>query len=358
MKGVVGRTTVGAWLAALAALAGPEGLAARAQGFAGLGAQAEGFAQVRAGVPLIFPRDHGAHPDFRIEWWYLTANLKDAEGRDYGVQWTLFRMALRPGQADGWQSPQLWMGHAAVTSADVHRFAERRARGGIGQAGVTLDPFSAWIDDWEMTGADDLSRLRLKARDKDWSYDLELNADGPIVLHGNAGYSVKSPRGQASHYYSQPHYRVSGRLGLSDRDIEVQGDGWLDREWSSQPLSADQEGWDWFSLRFDTGEKLMAFRLRGAGGDFTAATWIDPTGNATALPNGSFRAAPLERTALAGRNVPTRWEISLPDKGLKAEVAAINPQAWMGTSVPYWEGPVRVTGTRSGVGYLEMTGYD
>ncbi|MFC6687566.1 lipocalin-like domain-containing protein [Jhaorihella thermophila] len=333
-------------------------MAVRAQGFAGLGTRADGFAQARAGVRPVFPRDHGAHPDFRIEWWYLTANLKDAEGRDFGVQWTLFRLALRPGEADGWQSPQLWMGHAAVTSADTHRFAERRARGGIGQAGVRLDPFTAWIDNWVMTGADDLSRLRLAARGRDWSYNLELRADGPIVLHGDAGYSVKSPDGQASHYYSQPHYRASGRLVLSGRDIQVSGDGWLDREWSSQPLSADQEGWDWFSLRFDSGEKLMAFRLRGDGGDFTAATWIDPTGEATALPEGSFRAEPLTPAKQGGHRTPVRWKIRLPDRGLDAVVEALNPHAWMRTSVPYWEGPVRVNGTHTGVGYLEMTGYD
>lgn len=329
-----------------------------AQGFAGLGSAGQGFAQVRPGMRLTFPRDHAAHPDFRVEWWYLTANLRGADGRAYGVQWTLFRSALKPGDAGGWQSPQLWMGHAAVTSADRHLFAERRGRGGIGQAGVTLSPFSAWIDDWRMTGPDDLSRLTLTAAAPAFSYRLSLAATGPLVRHGQQGYSVKSRDGQASYYYSQPAFTVTGTLTLPSGPVQVTGNGWLDREWSSQPLAADQSGWDWFSLRFDSGDKLMAFRLRGARGDFTAATWIDAKGHATALPDGAFHAEPLDTAQVAGRTIPVRWRITLPGRGVNAEVAALNPQSWMGTSVPYWEGPVTVTGSHTGVGYLEMTGYD
>ncbi len=126
-----------------------------AQGFAGMGTSAEGYALPDPDTRFQFPRDHGPHPDFRIEWWYLTANLTGADGTDYGLQWTLFRSALAPGdQGDGWDSPQFWMGHAAITTPDAHFVTERFARGGIGQAGVTADPFSAWIDDWAMTGID------------------------------------------------------------------------------------------------------------------------------------------------------------------------------------------------------------
>ena len=123
---------------------------ALAQGFAGLGSDAGGFAQPSPETVLQFPADHGAHPDFRIEWWYLTATLTGPDGTDYGAQWTLFRTALRPGEAAGFASPQLWMGHAALTSAETHLFAEKLGRGGVGQAGVTPAPFKAWIDDWQM----------------------------------------------------------------------------------------------------------------------------------------------------------------------------------------------------------------
>jgi predicted secreted hydrolase len=329
-----------------------------AQGFAGLGSTAEGFAIPDPDTRLSFPADHGPHPDFRIEWWYLTATLTGADGKDYGIQWTLFRSALAPGEAPGWHSPQIWMGHAAVTGADSHRFAERLGRGGTGQAGVTASPFAARIDDWAMTGADDLSRLTLTARGHDFAYDLTLAADMPLVLHGHNGLSVKSADGQASHYYSQPAYTVTGTLHLPGGDVAVTGQGWLDREWSSQPLAGDQTGWDWFSLTFDSGEKLMAFRLRGARGDYLSGTWIGTDGRAEPLPPGAFAARPLATTETAGRTVPVRWRLTLPARGVDITVSALNPDSWMGTSFPYWEGPVRIDGSHGGRGYLEMTGYE
>lgn len=329
-----------------------------AQGFAGLGTDAEGFATPDPAYRLTFPADHGPHVQFRIEWWYLTATLKGEDGKDYGIQWTLFRSALAPREGDGWSSPQLWMGHAGLTTPSRQFVAERRARGGIGQAGVTAAPFLAFIDDWEMraTGPG-IDTLDLTARGQDFAYALSLTAEGPIVEQGQHGYSVKSRDGHASHYYSQPAYRVSGTLTLPDGPVTVSGQGWLDREWSSQPLSATQSGWDWFSLTFDSGAKMMGFRLRDTAGDFTAATWITPEGQAEPLPDGALSVAPLTRTQVEGRPVPTRWQLSLPAKGLEIEVDALNPQAWMATSFPYWEGPVTITGTHTGKGYLEMTGY-
>ena len=325
-----------------------------AQGFAGLGTQAEGFAIPDPAYRIEFPQDHGPHPDYRIEWWYLTATLEGEDGQDYGVQWTLFRTAMQPGEAEGWDSPQIWMGHAAVTSSDEHLFAERLARGGIGQAGVISEPFQAFIDDWRMEGID---RMRVTARGAEFAYDLELVANGPLVLQGEGGYSVKSPDGQASHYYSQPFYRVSGVLDLPGGSVNVSGQGWLDREWSSQPLSEDQHGWDWFSLQFEDGARLMGFGLRGLETVFTSATWIDPDGTTTAFTDGALRLTPLNRALVAGRNIPVEWRVELPARGVDVEVQALNPGAWMGVSFPYWEGPIRVRGSHQGRGYLEMTGY-
>jgi predicted secreted hydrolase len=327
------------------------------QGFAGLGAGGEGFAHPQRGAELSFPADHGTHPDFRIEWWYVTANLTGEDGRDYGVQWTLFRSALAPGGGTGWATPQVWLGHAGLTTPDRHFVAERMARGGIGQAGVTAAPFAAWIDDWEMAGTTP-DRLRLAATGAEFAYDLRLAATGPIVLQGEAGYSVKSASGQASHYYSQPFYTVNGVLDLPEGPLRVTGQAWLDREWSSQPLDADQSGWDWVSLHFDSGEKLMGFRLRGAEGGYTSGTWIGADGRAMPFGDGVLRMSPLNQTRVAGRKLPTRWRLELPSRGLDITLNALNPQAWMGTRFAYWEGPVRFSGSHAGRGYLEMTGYD
>ena len=330
-------------------------IAALAQGFAGLGEMAEGFALPAPETRFTFPEDHGAHPDFRIEWWYATANLTDADGTQYGIQWTLFRNALRPPERP---EDQAWMGHAGVSSPQGHLYAERLARGGLGHAGVTAQPFEAFIDEWRMTGPS-LAEVRITAQGSDFAYDLDFTADRPFVLQGLQGFSVKSTAGQASHYYSQPFYRVTGTLTLPTGPVEVSGQGWLDREWSSQPLAADQTGWDWISLHLDTGEKLMGYRLRDeTGGDYVTGTWIAPDGTPTPLSPDQIAMTPLERNVVSGREIPTAWQVDIPDQGAKITVRAIYPQSWMGTRIPYWEGPVTVKGSHNGIGYLEMSGYE
>lgn len=330
-------------------------------GYAGLGRDAAQFAQVRPDRPLRFPADHGPHDGYRIEWWYVTADLKDEAGHDWGAQWTLFRSALRPGpDRAGWESPNVWMAHAALTDAHTHVFAEKFARGGIGQAGAQAVPFRAWIDDWSLDGAAGagIDRLTMQAGGKDFRYRLELASEGPLVLHGAGGYSEKSGQGQASYYYSQPFYRVSGEIESAGQRHRVQGTAWLDREWSSQPLSADQQGWDWFSLHLANGARLMLFQVRQTQGEpYRAGTWIAADGRAVALRGGQIRLTALEWTRQEdGRRLPTRWRVEVADHGVDVSVEAIQPQAWMGTSFPYWEGPVRLANGAGG-GYLEMTGY-
>ncbi|MBM3614664.1 MAG: iron ABC transporter permease [Alphaproteobacteria bacterium] len=351
------------WLAILATVLVCAGQEAPAQGFAGMGEAVKGFANPDPSHRFAFPADHGAHPDFRIEWWYLTATLTGPDGTDYGAQWTLFRTALRPGEGTGFASPQLWMGHAALTSAERHLFAEKLGRGGVGQAGVKVSPFAAWIDDWQMIsraspGADALSALDLNASGAGFAYRLALEAKGPIVAQGDQGYSVKSAAGQASHYYSQPFYTVTGTITLEGKDIAVTGQAWLDREWSSQPLAPDQTGWDWFSLKFDDGARLMGFRLRDGGAGYLSATWIDADGTPTPMPPGALRLTPLEETRVAGRDIPVCWRVELPQKAVDVTAAALNPQSFMDTTVPYWEGPIVFSGSHTGRGYLEMTGYE
>jgi len=337
-------------------------IAVLAQGFAGLGSNAEGFTLPQRGYRLEFPRDHGSHPDFRIEWWYVTANLKTVDGRQIGAQWTLFRSALAPEERQGWSSPQIWIGHAAVTTQDHHYVAERLARGGVGQAGVNGAPFEAWIDDWKMqsrTAASQgqLDHLDLAAKDRDFSYQLTLDTDAPLVLQGDDGYSVKSASGQASYYYSQPFFAVRGTVELHGETHEVTGRAWLDREWSSQPLAATQTGWDWFSLHLASGEKVMAFRLRDSGPGYISATWINPDGKTAPLSSEDVSLEPVKTTNVKDKTIPVEWRVKIPSRGLDIRTKALNDQAWMATSTPYWEGPIQVEGSTSGQGYLEMTGY-
>jgi predicted secreted hydrolase len=337
---------------------------ALAQGFAGLGESADGFVAVTPGKTFAFPADHGPHPEFRIEWWYVTANLTDARGASYGAQWTLFRQAIAAGgPPEGWANQQIWMGHAAVTRTDTHRFSQAFARGGVGQAGAEAKPFRAWIDAWGMRGLDGLNDvniapLELSAAGENFSYTLRLDADRPLVLQGDGGYSRKSLREQASYYYSQPHYTAKGVLTIDDKPVDVTGQAWLDREWSSQPLASDQSGWDWLSLHFSAGDKLMLYRMRQTDGQhYGSGKWIAPDGTATMLGSEDIVMTPLTFTEIEKRKIPTTWRIAIPKMALSIECTPLNARSWMGTSFPYWEGPISFAGSHTGLGYLEMTGY-
>jgi predicted secreted hydrolase len=335
-----------------------------AQGFAGLSERAQGYASVTPGRAFSFPADHGPHPEYRIEWWYLTANLADKDGNAYGAQWTLFRLAMAPGGAqEGWANQQIWMAHAAVTRADTHRASQTFARGGIGQAGVETQPFQAWIDSWQMRGSDRtdpniIAPLDLSASAKDFAYTLHLDADHPLVLQGDGGYSRKSLREQASYYYSQPFFKVTGRLAIDDKSVDVMGQAWMDREWSSQPLAPDQPGWDWFALHFTSGEKLMLYRMRQTDGShYTSGNWIVPNGPSRPMISNDISLTPKAPIEIEGRKLPVQWQIAVPSLSLAIETVPLNPRSWMGTNFPYWEGPISFHGSQTGVGYLEMTGY-
>ncbi|MEH6405179.1 MAG: lipocalin-like domain-containing protein [Sneathiella sp.] len=335
-----------------------------ADGFAGLGADAQGYEQVVPGKMFVFPKDHGPHPNYKIEWWYVTANLEDENGKKYGAQWTLFRQALAPGpQKKGWDNQQIWMAHAAVTTQDQHYASELFARGGIGQANVSASPFRAWIDDWELKSTQSLSPrqlddLHLSANGEDFSYTLTLSSTAPLILQGDTGFSLKSDEGQASYYYSAPFITVAGLLNVEGRNIKVSGSAWIDREWSSQPLSPDQTGWDWFSLHLKSGEKIMLFQLRyNDGRIYNSGNWIKPSGESELLSNNDISFKSLKNTKVQDRLIPTSWTLTIPKKKLSITTVPLNPNSWMSTLYPYWEGPISFIGSHQGVGYLEMTGY-
>jgi len=330
-----------------------------------------GYARVVPGKALVFPADHLPHPDYRIEWWYLTGNLTDERGRDWGIQWTLFRSRLAPGtDAGGWGSSQLWMAHAAITTPDGHRHEQRYARGGIGQAGVALEDghLRAWLDDWSLRaeGAG-LFPAQLAFSVNGAPVRLSLAADTPYVLQGQGGYSRKSAQGQASYYYSQPHVRIQGSVVIDGQTTALQGVGWLDREWSSQPLADNQAGWDWLSLHLADGHALMVYRLRQRdGADWLSGSWIAPDGTAQTLAAGDIELQVLETRTVATpsaaapkatRALPLAWRVRLPALGREWTVRALIDDQWMGGRVPYWEGVVQVDGGAGGMGYLELTGY-
>ncbi|MGB1309700.1 MAG: lipocalin-like domain-containing protein [Leucothrix sp.] len=337
--------------------------------------QLDGYAKVVPGKRFVFPDDHGVHPDYRIEWWYLTANLKDDQNREWGLQWTLFRQSMDAQPVlKGWSSNQLWMAHAAITTPGGHIHEQRFARGGIGQAGVTVPRradlnehrkgnFAVWIDDWSwQANSANPFPSTLKFSIGKTQLSVNLRSDKPWVLNGRQGYSQKSGQGQASYYYSQPHIQVKGRVIHEGKPVSLVGHAWLDREWSSQPLSSNQQGWDWFSLHLDEGEALMVYRLRQSDGQhWLSGSLIKANGQSQSLGPDDIRLTEQDwRWVKAGAEsvkLPLRWVVALPKLNKQWDVAALYDQQWMDTQFPYWEGVVNVDGGKAGVGYMELTGY-
>lgn len=325
------------------------------------------FLQPGSDTGIQLPRDLGPHPRYRIEWWYLTANLTTASGQPLGVQWTQFRQSLKaraanaqPPPSQDWPLQSAWMAHAAVSYQDKHVFSEKLARGDIGQADAQADPFKIWLDDWQLAATDNGKSWHLQAHGKNWHYNLTLTPTRQPVRHGDNGFSAKSEDGKGSMYFSYVNLGISGTVTLDDKTHEVSGTGWFDREWSSQFLKTGQQGWDWFALHLDSGAKLMAFRLRGSDKPFQSGTWITPSGQVIPLKPGAITIKPAkdESEERKENQIPKHWEITVPRQRVTLTISSRSGNQWNDGMFPYWEGPVVVKGSHSGVGYMELTGYE
>ena len=331
------------------------------------GSATAGFQVADRVVPFSFPADHGPHPRFRSEWWYLTVALRSPAGEEFGVQFTLFRQALRPGpmpdDGDGWRSGQVFLGHLALTdvAGRKHIEAERLARGHPRLAGARAAPFAAWIEGWRLASAQkSFLPLQLTAGTDEFAVDLTLEGSRPPSPQGDRGLSAKGPD-NASYYYSMPRLRANGTLRTSTGTVSVAGHGWLDREWSTSVLADEYAGWDWFALHLDDGRDLMVFQLRRRDGhpdDYDQGLLVDADGSRH-LDADDFDLVP-EREWRDRRNVrwPLRWRLEVHGDTLIVE-AAVDDQV-MDTSIRYWEGLVHVhapDGRRVGSGYMELTGY-
>ncbi|HPE61947.1 MAG: carotenoid 1,2-hydratase [Thiothrix sp.] len=336
------------------------------------GAAVAGFERALAPRHFTFPAEHAAHPGFRSEWWYVTGNLKTAQGRHFGYQVTFFRNALAPEPVDNpspWATRQVWMAHVALTdvAARQHRFEQRLARGAAGLAGQARQPFKVWLEDWQLLGQDSGEfPWQLRVKTADFSLDLALAPQKPVVLQGEQGLSVKSAEpGNASYYYSFTRLATRGMVRSGTESYPVTGSSWLDREWSTSVLGAGQLGWDWFSLQLDDGQELMLYRLRREDGEadaHDAGSWVDVEGQVTRLGAGAVQLRPLRFWMAAdGRRYPVAWELVVPERKRHWRVEALLDAQQMRTAVVYWEGAVQVveadSGRRIGYGYLEMAGY-
>lgn len=329
-----------------------------------LAADAEGYATADAPRTFRFPADHGAHPRFRTEWWYLTGNLDTAAGRRFGYQLTIFRSALAPrprGGESAFATEQLYLGHLALSDIDAGRFChdERYARGAAGLAGAEEERI--WLETWRIDGTPERG-LRVRADGDGYAIDLSL-APGPgPALRGEGGRSAKSASGDdASYYYAFPRLPTAGTVTVDDEAHRVDGDSWYDREWSSSALARDQVGWDWLALHLADGRDLMLFQLRRADGgrSFAAGAITDRDGDGPQLDGSDFTLEPLRwwTSPRGGARYPIAWRIAVPAHGIAGEVTtALRDQEHHGSFI-YWEGTVDLDGEPGGRGYLEMTGY-
>jgi predicted secreted hydrolase len=359
------------------------------------GADTAGYARAVEPRTFEFPRDHGAHPAFRNEWWYLTGNLETAGGDRFGYQLTLFRNALAPSmpeRSSDWATRQAYMAHFALTDVRGRRFAafDRFSRDAVGLAGADTAPFRVWLEDWGMVSgpsanaarqASDASRsgslaasadaifpLHVRAMHDDVSIDLELRSGKPIVLNGDRGLSRKGEQaGNASYYLSFTRLPTHGQVEVGGVSHAVTGNSWFDREWSTSALPAGVDGWDWFALQLTDSTELMFYRLRQADGStdvFSAGTWVDADGTTTPLASTDVAIETLDRwsSPIDGATYPARWRLRSTALRLDLDIVPVLPDQELNLAVRYWEGAVDARGTRDGRdvaarGYVELTGY-
>ncbi len=337
---------------------------------------AAGFARAEEPRAFTFPADHGPHPEFQTEWWYFTGNLVDTAGGRYGYQLTFFRRALAapqniPERTSDWGTSQVYMAHFAVSDVPGNKFQsyERLQRGSAGLAGAEGEPlFKVWLEDWSVDQQLDGS-IHLKAEQEGIDLDLTMTEGKPPVLQGNEGYSQKGPQaGNASYYYSLTRLESHGNLTLrGEKPLVVSGLSWMDHEFSTSALSHGQIGWDWFALQLSDGSDLMVFSIRQADGTadpYSGGSYVKADGSKITLSREDFKITPLDNwtSPYSGARYPSGWRVEVPGEGILVEITPLLRDQENRLTFTYWEGAVRITGSRDGkaidgYGYVELTGY-
>ena len=327
----------------------------------------------------VFPRDHGAHDDARVEWWYVTGHLVDGEGRRSGFQLTFFRTGLvdepKGARASAFAPRDLHLAHFARTDADgkTFRYAERTHRDGPGGASARTTHLDVANEDWRLTELG--GKLYLRASDRvdgvEETLTLLLTPEKPPVLHGENGLSRKAHEAEAvSRYVSFTRLRAEGWTTRGADARSVTGSAWMDHEWGSGAIGKGTRGWDWFSVQLEDGRDLMIYLLRGEDGSRTlhsSGTLVERDGRATPLSPSDFSVEVTKRwtSPRSKGTYPARWLLRVPKARLELEVVPVLPDQELvtdrSTRVTYWEGACEVrapgSGRTLGRAYVELTGY-
>jgi predicted secreted hydrolase len=341
---------------------------------AGSNESVQGFTLADGSRPLQLPQDQGPHPDFQTEWWYYTGNLEAPDGRHFGYQLTFFRRALLPPQLviqrpSDWATNQVYMAHFALTdvAANSYHAFEHLSRGAVGLAGARSNPYSVWLDDWQVSQGP-TNTYQLHAAQGGLALDLRLLDLKGFILQGDQGYSRKGPApGQASYYYSQTRLQTQGIVTSGGKQYTVSGFSWMDHEFSTSALAKNQAGWDWFALQLDDQSELMVYQLRRADGSidpFSSGSYIAQDGRVRllALQDFHIQVENFWTSPQTKAKYPSRWTIQVPGENLTLNIEPYIPNQELHVSFVYWEGAVKFSGTHngkpvSGSGYVELTGY-
>lgn len=336
---------------------------------------ADGFEKALGSRTLVFPEDHGPHPGFRNEWWYITGHLFDDAQNRYGYQLTFFRRRLSAnGAQQGWQNNTITMAHFAVSDHKNGRFIAREkfGRDGANVAGAQSSPFRVWLDDWSIQSADPtddtIFPLTLHAKNELLSLTLTLTAKKPLTLQGNNGFSKKGEHaGNASHYYSFTRLNATGTLLYQQQHRSVSGISWMDREWGTGVLSKHQQGWDWLALQLSNGDDVMFFQIRrddGTLNPFSSGIVVKANNQTIALARQHVQLTPLQYWKNRyGQRFPIKWQMQIEHADYRNSwiIQTPLPHQFLDLSVRYWEGAVDVIDGDNqqpvGLGFLEMTGY-
>ena len=326
------------------------------------------YPDVKPNRTFAFPQDHGAHPDFRTEWWYVTGTVKTEKGEELGFQITFFRTRPRidTRNVSKFSPKQILFAHTAISDPTVGKLLhdQRSARSGFGIAEAKVGDADVRIRDWRFFRLPD-GRFAARIKAREFTLNLLFKPTQPPLLQGKQGYSQKGldPK-SASYYYSLPQMAITGTITRGTSTVKVTGRSWLDREWSSRILGAGAVGWDWVGLNFDDGSALMAFRVRGKNGKsvWAGGTYRRPNGAAVTLKPTDVRFTPTRiwRSKRTGGVYPVAQilTIRLPEGEKRLTITPIFADQELdarSSGLPvYWEGMVR---TRGGRGYLELTGY-
>ena len=328
-----------------------------------------------AAAPLAFPRDFGAHPDARVEWWYLTGALDAGERSAFGFQVTFFRVptALRGAEASRFAARQLLFAHAAVSDLAQAklRHDQRIARAGFGIAEASVADTAVVVGDWRLVRSDGGGASRYHAHAASdgggFAVDLALAATQPVLLQGEGGTSRKGPRReQISRYYSEPQLAARGTLAIDGRSHAVTGRAWLDHEWSDAYLDPAAAGWDWIGINLDDGAALTAFRIRRPDGStvWTGGSFRPRGGAVRDFADGEvvFTPGRIWTSAATGTRYPVEWRVATPVGAFAVRALQDDQEldSRASTGTIYWEGLSLLLdgdGRRVGRGYLEMTGY-